>query len=114
MRHVVLRIGAVEDDDEGHWSGTRDHPGSGRRSLPHFATTRPLLGFLALGGLAVLAPTATAQPGPTPAGLVVLSHSAVFRPATGQVTFTVTFNRAPDFESVDALGRQADSFQYFI
>jgi hypothetical protein len=62
----------------------------------------------------VLAPTATAQPGPTPAGLVVLSHSAVFRPATGQVTFTVTFNRAPDFESVDALGRQADSFQYFI
>jgi hypothetical protein len=71
-----------------------------------------LVGVLALGGLAVLAPTATAQP--TRAGLVVLSHSAVFSPATGQVTFTVTFNRAPDFESVDALGRQADSFQYFI
>jgi hypothetical protein len=45
---------------------------------------------------------------------VVLAESAVFDPATGQVTFTLTFNRPPDFQTVDTFGRQADEFQYYI
>jgi hypothetical protein len=47
-------------------------------------------------------------------GLVVLSESAVSNPVTGQVTFMLTLNRAPDFQTVDEFGRQADSFQYYI
>ena len=50
----------------------------------------------------------------TPDELLARSQSAVFDPATGQVAFTLTFNRPPDFRTVDSLGRQADSFQYFI
>ena len=49
-----------------------------------------------------------------PGGLTVLSESAVFDPVAGQVNFTLTFNRAPDFMTVDEFGRQADSFQYYI
>jgi hypothetical protein len=60
--------------------------------------------------LGVAAPGAAATPGE----LMAVSQSAVFDPATGQVSFTLTFNRPPDFQSVDSLGRQADSFQYYI
>jgi hypothetical protein len=49
-----------------------------------------------------------------PDGLTALSESAVFDPVTGQVSFTLTLNRAPDFETVDEFGRQADAFQYYI
>ena len=42
------------------------------------------------------------------------AESAMFDPATGNVQFRVVFNQAPDFFTVDSVGRQADSFQYFI
>jgi hypothetical protein len=48
------------------------------------------------------------------APLTALSESVVFDPVTGQVTFTLVFNRRPDFEAEDSFGRQADSFQYYI
>jgi len=60
---------------------------------------------------ALLAPAAAAQ---APSALTALSESAVYEPATGLVTFTLAFNRAPDFRTVDEFGRQADSFQYYI
>jgi Ca2+-binding RTX toxin-like protein len=50
----------------------------------------------------------------TPGEFLARSQSAVFDPATGQVTFTLTFNRPPDFQTVDSIERQADSFQYYI
>jgi hypothetical protein len=79
----------------------------------------------ALGSLLAVALIATAQAATqrpataradaaTPGELLARSQSAVFDPATGQVTFTLSFNRPPDFQTVDSLGRQADSFQYFI
>jgi PEP-CTERM motif-containing protein len=42
------------------------------------------------------------------------AESAVFDPATGNVQFRIVFNQAPDFSTVDSVGRQADTFQYFI
>jgi hypothetical protein len=50
----------------------------------------------------------------SPREFTVLSESAVFDPATGQVAFTLVFNRQPDFQTEDEFGRQADSFQYYI
>jgi hypothetical protein len=58
-----------------------------------------------------LPPASSAQ---VPEGLTVLSESAVFDPVTDQVTFTLVFNRQPDFQTEDSVGRQADSFQYYI
>jgi hypothetical protein len=49
-----------------------------------------------------------------PGGLQVLSESAVFDPVAGSVTFTLVFNRVPDFQTEDSLGRRADAFQYYI
>jgi hypothetical protein len=48
------------------------------------------------------------------AALMFLSQSATFDPATGLVTFTIDFNRLPDFQTTDSVGRHADSFQYFV
>lgn len=69
----------------------------------------------------IVAQAATQRPGAAraetltaPGQLLALSESAVFDSATGRVSFTLTFNRPPDFQTVDTLGRQADSFQYFI
>jgi hypothetical protein len=45
---------------------------------------------------------------------MAVSESAVFDPVTEQVTFTLTFNRVPDFQTVDEFARQADSFQYYV
>jgi hypothetical protein len=45
---------------------------------------------------------------------MIVSQSATFNPTTQQVLFTISFNEAPDFMTVDAFGRQADSFQYYI
>jgi hypothetical protein len=59
----------------------------------------------------LLAPGAAAQ---APSPFTVVSESAVYDPATGLVTFTLTFNRPPDFRTEDELGRRADSFQYYI
>src|SRR4051812_48583864 len=48
------------------------------------------------------------------AEFMVVAQTAVCDPTTQVVVFTVTFNQPPDFATVDAFGRQADSFQYFI
>ncbi len=49
-----------------------------------------------------------------PDEFMFVSENAVYDPTTQVVDFTVTFNQPPDFATVDAVGRQADSFQYFI
>jgi hypothetical protein len=46
--------------------------------------------------------------------LQIVFESAVYDPETGNVDFTVRFNRGPNFRKVDQYGRRADSFQYFI
>ena len=51
---------------------------------------------------------------PAPADFMSLSESAVYNPATQQVLFTLQFNQPPDFVTTDALGRQANSFQFLI
>jgi hypothetical protein len=68
----------------------------------------------AMVGTALALPSASGAQPPPPEEFLFLSESAIFDPATGQVTFTLTFNRPPDFQTVDSIGRQADSFQYFI
>jgi hypothetical protein len=57
---------------------------------------------------------ARGQSEPPPEALVVVSESVVVDAATEQVTFTMEFNRPPDFSTVDEYGRRADSFQYYI
>src|SRR5262245_61037184 len=57
--------------------------------------------------LVVIAGTAKAE-------FMFVSESAVFNPVTQEVLFTIEFNQAPDFSTVDSFGRQANSFQYFI
>jgi hypothetical protein len=71
-------------------------------------TLRGMARHLAL--LACLAAAARAAR----ADFAFLSQTAVFDPATQQVNFTIDFNQAPDFMTVDQYGRQADSFQYYI
>jgi hypothetical protein len=44
----------------------------------------------------------------------IVAESAVYHAATGNVDFTLQFDRTPNFRKVDEFGRQADSFQYFI
>lgn len=68
--------------------------------------------FLATSNTAIATGSASTQVRATPAKL--LSESSSFDPATGQVTFRLTFDRTPDFQTTDSLGRQADSFQYYI
>ena len=46
--------------------------------------------------------------------LLVESESAVVNLDAEEVLFTIDFNRVPDFFTLDLVGRQADSFQYFI
>ncbi|MEH2242924.1 PEP-CTERM sorting domain-containing protein [Nostoc sp.] len=46
--------------------------------------------------------------------LLVESESAVVNLDAKEVLFTINFNKVPDFLTVDQVGRQADSFQYFI
>jgi hypothetical protein len=74
-------------------------------------TRRALTCVVGLMAAVLIAPGAGAQ---APSPFAVLSESAVYDPATGLVMFTLAFNRTPDFQTTDALGRQADSFQYFI
>jgi hypothetical protein len=63
-------------------------------------------------GTALALPAASVAQAPD--GLTVRSESAVFDPVTSHVTFTLSFSRAPDFQTVDEFDRQADSFQYYI
>jgi hypothetical protein len=60
------------------------------------------------------AASAAAQSSATDRPLHIVYESAVYDPETGNVDFTVQFDRAPNFRKVDQYGRQADSFQYFI
>jgi len=46
--------------------------------------------------------------------LAIKSQSAIYKPSAGVVAFRIVFNRPPDFSTTDELGRQADSFQYFV
>jgi hypothetical protein len=46
--------------------------------------------------------------------LEILAQSSVYDPVSNQVDFAISFNRVPDFLTVDGLGRQADGFQYWI
>jgi hypothetical protein len=46
--------------------------------------------------------------------LQVVSESATYNARTGEVDFTLAFDRHPDFRTVDEHGRPANSFQYFI
>jgi hypothetical protein len=48
------------------------------------------------------------------AGVVIVSESAEVDRAAGVARFTLRFDGRPDFWTVDALGRVADSFQYEI
>ncbi len=50
----------------------------------------------------------------TPGEFLVTGQSAIYDPTTGQVSFKLIFNRPPDFQTVDSLGRQADDFQYQV
>jgi hypothetical protein len=52
--------------------------------------------------------------GEATAAFMFVSESAVFNRVSGEVHFTVTFNQPPDFLATDSLGRQTNSFQYFI
>jgi hypothetical protein len=72
---------------------------------------RRVVVVLVAGLVCALPPASSAQ---APEGLTVLSESAVFDPVTGEVTFTMVFNRQPDFQTEDSFGRRADSFQYYI
>jgi hypothetical protein len=85
-----------------------------RSHLTYANTMVTMFAFVLFGGGALATATARADVRATPGELLALSESAVFDPATGQVTFTLTFNRPPDFQTTDSVGRQADSFQYYI
>src|SRR5438046_356527 len=52
--------------------------------------------------------------GQTQAAFMFVSESVLFNSATGQAQFTIAFNQPPDFFTLDTVGRQANSFQYFI
>ena len=73
---------------------------------------------LSLLGIGVAMVLAALVPGHAvasrPTALAVRSESATYHRSTGLVTFRIAFNRAPDFFTTDALGRQADEFQYYV
>lgn len=73
-----------------------------------------LLACFATLGVTIAVETAPGQSDSPPEALVVLSESVVVDAAIEQVTFTLEFNRPPDFATMDEFGRRADSFQYYI
>lgn len=68
-----------------------------------------LLSFLI--GIAALS---VSQPPPSLAALMINSQSIVVDLSAKEALFTLDFNEVPDFETLDSVGRQASSFQYFI
>jgi hypothetical protein len=66
---------------------------------------------MAFALIALIPSQAVASPQST---LAIRSQLAIYNPSTGLVTFRIVFNRSPDFFRTDELGRQADSFQYFV
>jgi hypothetical protein len=75
------------------------------------AITSVLVALVGAGATAVA--TADAQRS-VDRPLQVVYESATYDPATGEVDFTLAFNRHPDFRTVDEHGRPANAFQYFI
>jgi hypothetical protein len=48
------------------------------------------------------------------ADFIATSQSATDNPASGLVTFSMTFNQTPDFFTIDNFGRAATDFQFDI
>lgn len=48
------------------------------------------------------------------AALIALEYGSSVDNSSQEATFFIRFNEAPDFYAVDSVGRQADSFQYYI
>jgi hypothetical protein len=46
--------------------------------------------------------------------LFATHHSIVWDDDARTVTFSITYNRLPDFFTLDSMGRQADSFQWYL
>ncbi|MEA2506355.1 MAG: hypothetical protein QOH48_973 [Actinomycetota bacterium] len=74
---------------------------------------------LAILAMVIVTTQAAAAPGmakgsPGNVPLHIASESAVYHPETGNVDFTLQFDRRPNFRTVDKYGRKADSFQYYI
>lgn len=70
-----------------------------------------LIVVAAVGLFAFASPASAATP---PSPFTIVSQSAQVERHRATVTFTVVFNENPNFWSTDAVGRQQDSFQYFI
>lgn len=48
------------------------------------------------------------------ASLLALEWGSSINKSSQEVTFSIRFNKAPDFYTVDSFGRQADAFQYYV
>ncbi len=83
---------------------------TGRYLMKHHI--RRLASVFAVATLVLFSATANAQ-GSQPT-IAVDCHDVVVDPPSGNVRFTILFNRAPDFNTVDAIGRSADGFQYYV
>jgi hypothetical protein len=57
---------------------------------------------------------AAMESNPAQAALLINSESVVANLDSREALFTIEFNEVPDFFTVDSVGRQADSFQYYI
>ncbi len=53
-------------------------------------------------------------PSPALANFFVVSDHVYVNTETGMSTFTLEFSERPDFNTTDSVGRQANSFQYWI
>ena len=47
-------------------------------------------------------------------GALIVSDDVTFNAGSGVADFVITFNSTPDFFTLDSVGRQDDSFQFFI
>jgi hypothetical protein len=78
-----------------------------------FSSRRPLSSFFG-SSLALIVAGVTLGPADWARGAFeIVSHGVVVDAAARQTTFTLTFNRPPDFFTVNDLGQPADAFQYF-
>jgi hypothetical protein len=79
------------------------------------ATKRVACAALVMLTMVVAAMDAAAAPHPPrDRPIYLVDETAVYDTATGVVDFTAEFDRVPNFRKVDAAGRRANSFQYFI
>src|SRR5262245_19873132 len=68
------------------------------------STSLPRLALF-LGALLLAAPASA---------LTIVSHFEQYDPATDSFAFSITFDGAPDFFTLDEFGRTTDAFQYWI